>query len=157
MPVWVRFPVLPAKYYTERWLRQARNHIGHTVKVDITTLLASRGMFARVCVEVDLDKPLMGGGGTGCDVNTTGCTMSDCMSCALGECAMGIYKDATCSEKSKGKGSSGSEHVTGGVGASDGAGRKSVAEEQSGYGEWTTVQRSHHWQGNNRKGNMVNS
>lgn len=59
LPVWVRFPMLPLEYYTERWLRKEGNEIGLTIKVDIATLLASRGKFARVCIEVDLKKPLM--------------------------------------------------------------------------------------------------
>lgn len=61
MPVWVRFPILPLEYYTERWLRIAGNHVGKAIKVDIATLLASRGRFGRICVEIDLRKPLMAG------------------------------------------------------------------------------------------------
>lgn len=56
LPVWVRFSILPVEYYTERWLKKMRNEIGRTIKVDLMTLLASRGKFARVCVEVDLEK-----------------------------------------------------------------------------------------------------
>lgn len=61
LPVWVRFPVLPVEYYTVRWLKQAGNNIGRTIKVDLATLIASRGKFARVCVEVDFDKLLIAG------------------------------------------------------------------------------------------------
>lgn len=59
--VWVRFPILPVEYFNENWLVRAGNKIGRTVKVDKTTLIASRGKFARVCVEVDLKKPLKSG------------------------------------------------------------------------------------------------
>lgn len=59
--MWVRFPVLPVEYYIERWLKKTWNGIGRTIKVDIATLLASRGKFAHVCTEVDLRKPLMAG------------------------------------------------------------------------------------------------
>lgn len=59
--VWVRFPILPVEYFNEYWLMRAGNRIGRTVKVDRTTLLAARGKFARVCVEVDLTKPLKSG------------------------------------------------------------------------------------------------
>lgn len=55
----MRFLTLPVKYYNEAWLRKAENHIGMTIKVDSTTLVASRGEFAKVCVEVDLNKPLL--------------------------------------------------------------------------------------------------
>lgn len=57
----MRFPILPVKYYTEEWLKRAGDSIGKTIKVDIATLLASRGKFTRVCVEVDLEKPLKSG------------------------------------------------------------------------------------------------
>lgn len=59
--VWVRFPVVPVEYFNERWLIRAGNQIGKAVKVDRTTLIASRGKFARVCVEIDLTKPLKAG------------------------------------------------------------------------------------------------
>lgn len=34
------------------------NLIGKTLKVDLTTSMQSRGKFARICVQVDLEKPL---------------------------------------------------------------------------------------------------
>lgn len=37
------------------------DQIGGIIKVDTSTLIASRGKFARVCVEVDLSKPLKSG------------------------------------------------------------------------------------------------
>lgn len=61
MPVWVMFPILPVEYYTERWLKNAGNYIGRTIKVDIATLLALQGKFARVCMKVDLNKSLVAG------------------------------------------------------------------------------------------------
>lgn len=61
LPVWVQFSVFPVEYYTEKWLERAGNRIARTLKVDKTTLIASRGKFARVCVEVDLTKPLKAG------------------------------------------------------------------------------------------------
>lgn len=39
----------------------AVNKIGRTIKVDRTTLMASKGKFARVCIEVDLTKSLKAG------------------------------------------------------------------------------------------------
>lgn len=35
LPVWVRFPTVPVEYHTERWLKQAGNEIGQTIKVDL--------------------------------------------------------------------------------------------------------------------------
>lgn len=86
LPVWLRFPVLPVDFYSECWLKKAGNNIGRTIKVDIATPLASRGRFARVCMEVDLNKPLMGGyrmHGEYYRVQYEGCKM-----CALGVVCM---------------------------------------------------------------------
>lgn len=52
LPIWVRFPDLPIEYYEKRWLERAGNRIGNTLWVDEMTLLASRGKFAKVCVEI---------------------------------------------------------------------------------------------------------
>lgn len=59
LPVWVRFLTLPLEYYKESWLCKAGDQIGRTIKVDSTTRDTARGRFARVCVEIDLKKPLM--------------------------------------------------------------------------------------------------
>lgn len=50
--------MLPLEYYSVSWLQRAGNEIGKTLKVDTITLLASRGCFARVCVDLDLRQPL---------------------------------------------------------------------------------------------------
>ncbi|XP_031131901.1 uncharacterized protein LOC116033288 [Ipomoea triloba] len=57
--VWVRFPNLSVEYYNLLTLRKIGNKLGRTVQVDHTTSLVSRGKFARVCVEIDLTKPLI--------------------------------------------------------------------------------------------------
>lgn len=59
--VWVRFPVIPVEYFNEKWLLRAGNRIGRSVKVDCTSLSVTRGKFARVCVEIDMTKPLKSG------------------------------------------------------------------------------------------------
>lgn len=58
LPLWVKFPLLPIEYYSWQWLHRVGNQIGRTLKVDTTTLLASRGTFARVCIEVDHSQSL---------------------------------------------------------------------------------------------------
>lgn len=58
LPLWVCFSLLPVEYYLWQWLHRTGNYIGKTLKVDTITLLALRGRFARVCVEVDLHQPL---------------------------------------------------------------------------------------------------
>lgn len=59
LPVWVRVPWLPVEYYDEEWLWSVGNTIGKTIKVDDTTRATVRGRFARICVEIDLEKPLV--------------------------------------------------------------------------------------------------
>jgi hypothetical protein len=57
--VWVRFSGLPIEYYDTKMLTFIGNRIGRTVKVDRTTQTQARGKYARLCVEVDLTKPLL--------------------------------------------------------------------------------------------------
>ncbi|WJX80580.1 hypothetical protein P8452_63561 [Trifolium repens] len=57
--VWVRIPDLPIEYYDAKVLHYIGDRIGETVKVDKNTLYQERGKYARVCVEVDLNKPLL--------------------------------------------------------------------------------------------------
>jgi hypothetical protein len=57
--VWVRISGLPIEYYDAKILNYIGNRIGKTVKVDRNTLFQERGKYARVCVEVDLNKPLL--------------------------------------------------------------------------------------------------
>lgn len=59
LTVWVRFPCLPIEYYDEELLLRIARKIGEPVKVDSNTSLVTRGHFARVCVELDLTKPLL--------------------------------------------------------------------------------------------------
>lgn len=58
MLVWVRFQILPVEYYTESWLRKAWDEIRKTVKVDKKTLATTRERFDKVCIEINLGKPL---------------------------------------------------------------------------------------------------
>ncbi|XP_019150525.1 PREDICTED: uncharacterized protein LOC109147318 [Ipomoea nil] len=56
---WIRFPSLPIEYFDEKFLKKIGKTIGRPVKIDVTTSLASKGKFARVCVEFDITKPLL--------------------------------------------------------------------------------------------------
>jgi hypothetical protein len=58
--VWIRFPSLGMEYYDESLLLALASAIGSPVKVDMHTLDASRGKFARVCVEINLDEAVVG-------------------------------------------------------------------------------------------------
>ncbi|CAN1150992.1 hypothetical protein LINPERHAP2_LOCUS17911 [Linum perenne] len=57
--VWVRLPGIPLEYFDRSILQIIGDRIGRTVRIDNTTLEGSRGNFARICVEVDLSKPLL--------------------------------------------------------------------------------------------------
>ena len=57
--VWIRLPDLAMEYYDNTVLWKIGNHIGKTLKVDRTTSVHIRGNYARICVEVDLTKPLL--------------------------------------------------------------------------------------------------
>ncbi|CAN1130908.1 hypothetical protein LINPERHAP2_LOCUS6111, partial [Linum perenne] len=57
--VWVRLPGIPFEYFDRTILKLIGDRIGRTVRIDHTTLEGVRGNFARICVEVDLSKPLL--------------------------------------------------------------------------------------------------
>ncbi|CAN1121622.1 hypothetical protein LINPERHAP1_LOCUS6180 [Linum perenne] len=57
---WVRLPKLPFQYFNKLAVHRIGNFIGRTVRLDLATSEGSRCRYARVCVEVDLTKPLLG-------------------------------------------------------------------------------------------------
>ncbi|CAN1185569.1 hypothetical protein LINPERHAP2_LOCUS37626 [Linum perenne] len=57
---WVRLPKLPIQYFNSMAVHRIGNAIGRTVRLDLATLEGSRCRYARVCVEIDLTKPLLG-------------------------------------------------------------------------------------------------
>ncbi|XP_020211512.1 uncharacterized protein LOC109796242 [Cajanus cajan] len=58
--VWIRFPGLGVMFYDESVLLTIASAIGKPVKVDLNTLNMTRGRFARVCVEINLNEPVVG-------------------------------------------------------------------------------------------------
>ncbi|KAI9087491.1 hypothetical protein K1719_030631 [Acacia pycnantha] len=56
---WVRFPDLSAPLFDKKFLLNLGNVIGKAIKLDIHTAQRARGKFARMCVELDLTKPLV--------------------------------------------------------------------------------------------------
>ncbi|KAJ4832480.1 hypothetical protein Tsubulata_000022 [Turnera subulata] len=56
---WVRLPGLPLMYYDDDLLATFAQRIGKPVKIDSNTSLASRELYARMCVEIDLTQPLV--------------------------------------------------------------------------------------------------
>ncbi|CAI0445084.1 unnamed protein product [Linum tenue] len=57
--VWARLPKLPMDYYDEELLANIGNSLGRYIRMDEATRQATRGHFARICVEVNLTKPLI--------------------------------------------------------------------------------------------------
>ncbi|KAI9122943.1 hypothetical protein K1719_005832 [Acacia pycnantha] len=56
---WVRFPDLPAPLFDKKFLLNLGNAIGKAIRLDVHTAQRTRGRFARMCVELDLNKPLV--------------------------------------------------------------------------------------------------
>ncbi|KAI9117474.1 hypothetical protein K1719_011640 [Acacia pycnantha] len=56
---WVRLPDLPAPLFDKKFLLNLGNAIGKAIRLDIHTEQRARGKFARMCVELDLTKPLI--------------------------------------------------------------------------------------------------
>ena len=59
-PVWIRLSNIPVTFYHKDLLMSIAKGLGKPLKVDINTLTFERGRFARICVEVNLKKPLKG-------------------------------------------------------------------------------------------------
>lgn len=57
--VWVRIPCLPIEYFDFTFLKKVGEKIGKPIRADQNTGTATRGRFARLCVEVDITKPLL--------------------------------------------------------------------------------------------------
>lgn len=57
--VWVRIPELPLELYNKKFLTRLGASFGMLLKVDQLTSIHSRGKFARICVEMDLEKPVV--------------------------------------------------------------------------------------------------
>ena len=57
--VWVRLNDLPIEYYNVEALLHIGKTISHVLRVDTHTASETRGRFARICVQIDMDKPLV--------------------------------------------------------------------------------------------------
>ncbi|XP_019163602.1 PREDICTED: uncharacterized protein LOC109159944 [Ipomoea nil] len=56
---WICFPSLPIEYFDDDFLKKIGKVIGRPIKIDVTSGLASKGKFAKVCAELDISKPLL--------------------------------------------------------------------------------------------------
>ncbi|KAJ8750927.1 hypothetical protein K2173_016108 [Erythroxylum novogranatense] len=57
--VWISLPGLPIEFFNQQTLTDAGKRLGRMVKIDGHTDESSRGKYARICVEIDLTKPLV--------------------------------------------------------------------------------------------------
>ena len=57
--VWIRLSELPIEYYKPLVLRELGQAIGPILRVDMHTAIESRGWFARICVQINFEKPLI--------------------------------------------------------------------------------------------------
>ena len=57
--VWIRLPELPIKYYEPPVLRDIRRAIRPVLRIHVHTATESRGWFARQCVQICFDRPLI--------------------------------------------------------------------------------------------------
>ncbi|XP_030941685.1 uncharacterized protein LOC115966624 [Quercus lobata] len=56
--VWVRLNKLPIEYYNAEALQLIGKAIGNVLRVDTFTAFETKGRFTRVCMQVDVEKPL---------------------------------------------------------------------------------------------------
>lgn len=57
--VWIRLNELPIEYYDVEVLKQLGNSISKVMRIDTHRAAETRGCFTRLCVQVDVDKPLV--------------------------------------------------------------------------------------------------
>ncbi|KAI9086948.1 hypothetical protein K1719_031109 [Acacia pycnantha] len=56
---WILLPDIPFEFYNVESLRRIENMVGKMIKIDRSTSVYDKGGFARICVEIDLKKPLL--------------------------------------------------------------------------------------------------
>lgn len=56
--VWICIPGLLVEQCNDTFLKRIGNVLGHMLKIDSLTSVHDRGKYARICVELDLDRPL---------------------------------------------------------------------------------------------------
>ena len=57
--VWIRLNELPIEYYNAEALQHIGRAIGNVLRVDTFTATEARGRFARLCMQIDVEKPLV--------------------------------------------------------------------------------------------------
>ena len=56
--IWVRLPQLLIEFYDREVLKEIGEAIGPVLRIDAYTATESRGSYAKLCVQINLEKPL---------------------------------------------------------------------------------------------------
>lgn len=57
--IWVRFPKLLIEFYDSSVLHEIGSATGPVLRIDLYTAFGSRASYARLCLQIDLTKPLI--------------------------------------------------------------------------------------------------
>ena len=57
--VWIRLCELPIELYEVEVLKQIGESIGKVLRIDSNTAMEARGKYARLCIQIDINKPLV--------------------------------------------------------------------------------------------------
>ena len=57
--VWFHLHALPLELYETEVLKQTGEAIGKVLRIDAQTAMEMRGKYARLCIQVDMNKPLI--------------------------------------------------------------------------------------------------
>ena len=57
--VWIRLYELPIELYETEILREIGESIGKVLRIDTHTAMEARGKYARMCIQIDINKPLI--------------------------------------------------------------------------------------------------
>ena len=57
--VWIRLHQLPLELYGPEVLKQIGESIGKVLRIDTQTAMEARRRYARLCIQVDINKPLI--------------------------------------------------------------------------------------------------
>ena len=55
----MRLPELPIEFYDPVMLNKVGSTIGQVLRIDAHTVNGARGRFAKICVQINIDKPLI--------------------------------------------------------------------------------------------------
>lgn len=55
----MRFPELPIEFYDIEVLKEIGSAIGPVLRIDSYTAIGSRGSYARLCIQIEINKPLI--------------------------------------------------------------------------------------------------